>query len=241
MPQVKPVVKLLQCTPNAQRLIALSAKLCYSPVGVEELNEGMDDPAAEKFIEKLMSLGHLSPAEHVCFTFGIEGVSRALLAQITRHRIASFSVQSQRYVSKAGDFNYVIPPAVEALGAAAVREFEGQMAQIARWYGEWQKKLGSGETANQDARFVLPNAAETKLIVTMNARELLHFFRERCCFRAQWELRHVAWQMLKICLEKMPAVFAAAGPSCIKGKCKEGEMNCGRAAEARKIKEGLFK
>jgi len=239
MPRVKPIVKLLQHTADAEQLVALAAKLCYSPSGINDLAAGIDDASAAQFVEKLTSLGHLSPIEHASFTFGIEGVSRALLAQITRHRIASFSVQSQRYVGST-DFNYIIPPAIEQLGADAVTEFENQMKQTARWYADWQQKLGGNrESSNEDARFVLPNAAETKFIVTMNARELLHFFKERCCFRAQWELRGIAWQMLKLCLDIAPSIFANAGPGCLNGKCTEGKMSCGRMSEAKSIREGL--
>ena len=240
MPKVLPSVKLLQCTPDAEQLVALSAKLCYSDSTIGGLADGIDKESAEKFVSKIMSLGHMSPVEHASFTFGVEGVSRALLAQITRHRIASFSVQSQRYVSKSGDFNYIVPPAIEALGADAVKEFEGQMTQIAQWYGDWQQRLGGkSESSNEDARFVLPNASETKMIVTMNARELKHFFALRCCFRAQWELRHVAWEMLKLCLKAAPSLFGEAGPSCLSGKCGEGKMCCGKMAEVKKMREKI--
>jgi len=242
MPQVKPTVKLIQYTPDAEKLAAVSAKLCYSPSSIDELASGVDGEAAAGFIEKLMSLGHMSPIEHASFTFGIEGVSRSLLAQITRHRIASFSVQSQRYVGKAADFNYIIPPEIEKLGADSVKEFENQMKQISAWYECWQAKLGGNkESSNEDARFVLPNAAETKFIVTMNARELRHFFKERCCFRAQWEIRGVAWQMLKLCLEAAPPLFAGAGPGCLSGKCTEGKMSCGRMNEDKEIRGKLNK
>ncbi|MDE6211323.1 MAG: FAD-dependent thymidylate synthase, partial [Clostridia bacterium] len=119
MPQVKPSVKLLEYTPNPERTIALAAKLCYSDATIENLQEGLDKSDITKFIERLRSFGHASPFEHASFTFGIEGVSRSLLAQITRHRIASFSVKSQRYVAantSGATCNYVIPEAIEAMG-----------------------------------------------------------------------------------------------------------------------------
>jgi thymidylate synthase (FAD) len=188
-------------------------------------------------------LCHLSAVEHANFTFGIEGVSRTLLTQITRHRIASFSVQSQRYVnfSKNG-FSYVIPPSIRALGDEAVKRFEGQMATMQGWYDEWCAALGgAGEESNQDARFVLPGSSETKMIVTMNARELLHFFSLRCCNRAQWEIRELAWNMLALVCEVAPALFSTAGPACVRGKCFEGKMTCGLSSEVRKKQDRTVK
>ena len=242
MPRVKPNVKLLQYTGNPEQTVALAAKLCYSDATIEKLADGVTEEAAAKFLSKLMGMGHQSPIEHASFTFGIEGVSRALLAQITRHRIASFSVKSQRYVSAKENFNYIIPPAIESLGEDAVKEYEAQMAQMQQWYADWQEKLGGkGEKINEDARFVLPNASATKMVVTMNARELFHFFSLRCCFRAQWEIREVAWQMLKLVSQVAPNLFASAGPNCYCGGCTEGVKSCGRQAEVKQIRNGLNK
>lgn len=235
MAQVKPSVKLLEYTPNPERTIALAAKLCYSDATIANLQEGLDDSNVEKFIQRLRSFGHASPFEHANFTFGIEGVSRSLLAQITRHRIASFSVKSQRYVdaNKSGStFNYIIPESIEALGEEYVEKYKAQMDTMHKWYTEWQALLGGVcEKSNEDARFVLPNAAETKMIVTMNARELFNFFKLRCCNRAQWEIRNVAWQMLELVLQVAPSIFQNCGPSCLSGKCSEGKMACGRIYE----------
>ena len=187
-----------------------------------------------------MERGHLSVTEHASFTFAVEGVSRALLAQLTRHRIASFSVHSQRYVSMADGFDYVVPPSISALGEAEEAEFARQMDTLHAWYCQWQEKLGgANEAANQDARFVLPGAAATRLLVTMNARELMHFFELRCCNRAQWEIREMAWQMLAACREAAPALFAGAGPACLRGVCPEGKACCGRADEVRARSESL--
>lgn len=233
-------VALLRYTPEPQEAVAMGAKLCYSAAGIEELKHGIEARSQDAFLERLMEFGHLSPIEHASFTFGIEGVSRSLLAQITRHRIASFSVKSQRYVSEAsaakeeGVFGYIIPPRIEALGPGAVKEYESQMSQIQLWYDGWVEKLGnSGESTNEDARFVLPNAAETKMMVTMNARELLHFFNLRCCNRAQWEIRALASEMLRLVREAAPVMFRDAGPGCLKGPCPEGKMSCGRIKEVR--------
>ena len=171
-------VRLLTYTPIPQEVVAMGARLCYSDAGVDELAQGVSEKDQSKYLQRLMDMGHLSPIEHCSFSFGIEGVSRALLAQITRHRLASFSVQSQRYVSKAneqGCFSYILPPAIEALGEEAVAEYDRQMMTMQQWYNDWQARLGNaGEASNEDARFVLPNAAETRMVLTMNARELLH-------------------------------------------------------------------
>lgn len=235
MPQVKPKVKLLQYTPVPENLVSMAARLCYSQSDLEALEARVEQRDQTAFIKKVTGMGHLSVIEHAAFTFGIEGVSRSFLAQITRHRIASFSVQSQRYVAQGGEqgFDYVIPPAIEALGEEAVREFESQMQAMSGWYEAWRARLGKGEKSNEDARFVLPNACATRMMVTMNARELLHFLNLRCCGRAQWEIREAAWQMLDLAYKAAPALFENAGPGCLGGTCPEGEKSCGRAGEMR--------
>lgn len=238
--KVEGKARLIRYTENPEGTIALASKLCYSSRDVDELAADIDGKDNAKFIAMLSNMGHYSPFEHAAFTFSIEGVSRALLAQITRHRVASFSVRSQRYVNE-GEFRYVVPPAITALGAAAAEEYERQMQTMLGWYRDWQERLGgAGEGANEDARFVLPNACETKMIVTMNARELMHFFELRCCFRAQWEIRRIAWDMLREATRVAPNVFVNAGPGCLRGVCPEGKKSCGRTAEVRKIKEALL-
>ncbi len=194
-------------------LCAIGAGLCYDA----------KDPW--KALKEALKNGHESVIEHNTFTFLIEGVSRALLAQLTRHRIASFSVQSQRYVVLSGGFPYVIPKRIKELGPEDVQLFMDQMAQIAKWYDGWIEKLG--KKGAEDARFVLPNACETKLLMTMNARELRHFFSLRCCRRAQWEIREMADQMLCECKWEANDLFAKAGPGCVRGACPEGEKSCG--------------
>ena len=234
MAKAKLKVILLRATPDPDEIVALGARLCYAQADVESLRERVEAKDQAAFVERVMERGHLSVTEHASFTVAVEGVSRALLAQLTRHRIASFSVQSQRYVSMADGFDYVVPPSISALGEDAEAEFARQMDQMHAWYCQWQEKLGgAGESANQDARFVLSNAAATRLLVTMNARELLHFFELRCCNRAQWEIREMAWQMLACCREAAPALFAHAGPACVSGPCPEGKNTCGKASEVR--------
>ncbi|MEZ4357338.1 MAG: FAD-dependent thymidylate synthase [Eubacteriales bacterium] len=238
MGQVKSRVYLLTHTPNPEEAIALCAKLCYSDAEIKEIANGISADKCAGFIKTLIKMNHLAPIEHASFTFGIEGVSRALLAQITRHRLASFCVKSQRYVgakNEQGVFAYVVPPSIEALGEEAVLKFNSQMNTLQGWYNEWVDALGNaGEKSNEDARFVLPNACETKIIVTMNARELLHFFELRCCFRAQWEIREVAWEMFRLVYKVAPNIFSLGGPSCINHTCNEGKMSCGRSAESKK-------
>lgn len=247
-----PKVTLLAYTPDPERTVACAAKLCYSPSTIADLNDGLTDEKVESFVNMLSGLGHESPIEHASFTFGIEGVSRALLAQITRHRIASFSVKSQRYV-KEGAFEFVTPPEVSADGEVlkiyneSMRAAQAAYDKIAEVLTEKHKQtfLAEGKDektaarlaskkAIEDARFVLPNACETKMVVTMNARSLMNFFHHRCCNRAQWEIHEVADQMLSLVRGVAPNLFKKAGPSCMSGACPEGNMTCGKAAEMRK-------
>ncbi len=229
MPQVCQRVELIRHTVDGEAVVALAAKLCYAGGDLDSLLEKIAAGDQRAFLRKIREMGHESVLEHVSFTFLAEGVSRSLLAQLTRHRIASFSVQSQRYVSYAKGFGYVVPPAVSALGPEAEGEYAAQMAQMQRWYEGWQTKLGT----NEDARFVLPNACETRLMVTMNARELRHFFALRMCERAQWEIRAMAEKMFALCWEQTPELFEDAGPGCLRGPCPEGEKSCGKAMEKR--------
>ena len=236
MPEAALNVVLLQHTPEPEAVVAMAAKLCYSPSGVEELKEKIEAKDQAAFVEKLASIGHLSPIEHVSFTFGIEGISRACSHQLVRHRVASYSQQSQRYV-KAEQFAYVIPPSIKQ-DPALVREFEKCMAEAQENYTKVLKRLEElgyqGEAGQQDARYLLPNAAETKIVVTMNARELLHFFRVRCCNRAQWEIRQMAELMLHHVRGAAPTIFAKSGPGCLYAPCPEGKMTCGKIEEVRK-------
>lgn len=236
---VKPKAELIRYTPNPEETIALSAKLCYSESSPSDLMDKLADSDVSKFIKMLSNMGHLSTFEHASFSFAITGVSRALLAQITRHRVASFSVRSQRYVSM-DDFNYLIPPSIVELGEDAVKEYQTQMDTCAKWYKGWQEKLGGKcESANEDARFVLPNACETNMILTMNARELIHFFELRCCNRAQWEIRDIAWQMLEAVIGVAPNVFSSAGAGCCSGPCPEGAKCCTKAKQVKEKQQAM--
>lgn len=249
-------VILLSTTYEPERIVASSAKLCYSSSGIEDLVEKQTDEKVKSFIQMLTEMGHESPIEHAVFTFGIENVSRALLAQITRHRIASFSVQSQRYV-RSSQFDFITPPrileneAALALYDETMKDLQSAYDRIAelltadelkRQYGDREptpeERKKAEKAVLEDARFVLPNAATTKMVLTMNARSLYNFFAHRCCNRAQWEIRALAEDMLKLCRQAAPTLFANAGPACLTGPCPEGKMSCGKALEMReKYKE----
>lgn len=265
-------VKLIAHTPEPDKVVSMAAKLCYSKVGVEDIEEDLTDEKVEKFLNHLVSIGHESPVEHVTFTFAVEGISRACSHQIVRHRLASYSQQSQRYV-KLDQFEYIIPPEIEKLPRAKEAFIEHMEAsqkayddlvdllieeKIRTRYNNFYESRGflmsliDKNTKNdiknyidlfrlehkkeynaiekeaiEDARYVFPNACETKIVITMNARSLLHFFNVRCCNRAQWEIRQMADEMLRQCKEVAPILFKNAGPNCTYGKCGEGNMCCG--------------
>jgi thymidylate synthase (FAD) len=217
-------VILLEHTPEPERLVAAAARLCYSDKSADELLDNFTPDKVESFVKKLVSLGHESPMEHVCFTFAIDGISRACSHQLVRHRIGvSFSQKSQRYV-KENQFEYVTPPKIAAKPELA-EKFDKAMADM---QGVYEELLAAGVPA-EDARFVLPNAASTSLVVTMNVRSLWHFFELRCCNRAQWEIRALANAMLAEVREVAPLLFAKAGATCDSmGICFEGGMTCGK-------------
>ena len=267
-------VKLMAHTPNPDAIVAAAAKLCYSPVGGDGIMEKLDDEEVAKFVNTLVNMGHESPIEHVSFTFAIEGISRSCSHQIVRHRLASYSQQSQRYV-KLDQFEYIIPPEIEKDSYARSiftkhmedsqkaydelvdmlienkldkkyptwiedtedeytnlnTEEQLQLNQNIRnlWAKNHKKEYNALEKeAIEDARYVFPNACETKMVFTMNARSLYNFFSKRCCNRAQWEIRQLADEMLKLVKEVAPILFSNCGAPCIvTGKCPEGKMTCG--------------
>lgn len=214
-------VELLAHTPDPEVQVARAARLCYFGADIDRLKEVMTPEKSAELVRKLVAMGHASPIEHVTFTFGIEGVSRALTHQLVRHRIASYSQQSQRYVD-GGKFGFVIPPSIEEnpnLKAAYIKFMESCEDMYA--------SLAANGIEKEDARFVLPNGCDTKIIVTMNVRTLMNFFQRRCCNRAQWEIRALAWKMLALCKEVAPILFENAGPDCwTQHTCHEGNMTC---------------
>lgn len=256
-------VKLLSHTPCPEQLVAAAAKLCYSPVGVDEIQKNLTPEKIESFVNMLSEMGHESPMEHASFTFAIEGISRACSHQLVRHRIASYSQQSQRYVD-GKSFDFVTPPAILDC-PEALEEYEKIISMQADSYGKIRDALAANtarekypalpednlkaleefksmdkvaysaaiKKANEDARFILPNACTTAIVVTMNTRSLWNFFAHRCCNRAQWEIRELAIQMLRLCKQVSPSLFKNSGPSCMRGKCPEGKLSCGRPQEMR--------
>lgn len=277
MTYTKPKVKLLSHTMNPELVVACAGKLCYSKVGVDALEEKQTDESVQKFLNMLVDIGHESPLEHISFTFAIEGISRACSHQIVRHRIASYSQQSQRYVNLVEDFEYIMPPAyrendllksifIEAMEqdeeayrklvhtslmlrakelglgkryAIALRdedeEFKKECPDLVTYFKLNMKKeyAKAEKEAIEDARYVFPNACETKMVVTMNARSLINFFDHRCCERAQWEIRDLAEIMLMLVKTVAYNIFKKSGPNCVSGPCPEGAMSCGKVQEKR--------
>jgi thymidylate synthase (FAD) len=215
-------VELLYHTPNPERAIATAARLCYAPVGASELMETMPPERVRSVLTTIMGSGHFSTLEHASYTFAVDGVSRALTHQLVRHRLASFNQQSQRYVKFKGDIS-VIKPETIAQNEACSQLFDEVTDTISKAY---QTLVEAGIPA-EDARYLLPNACETKIVITMNVRELLHFFELRCCNRAQWEIRELAWRMLDLVRPTAPFIFVDAGAPCVHGSCTEGKMTCG--------------
>ena len=212
-------VKLLAYTQNADAICAAAGRSCYSEKSSMELVDSMKDP--QKTLGKIVGMGHHSVIEHATFTFSVEGVSRSLTHQLVRHRIASYSQQSQRYVSMDKP-TYVIPKTVEA-DPELKKVYEDTMKDIWESYNKLVEKIPP-----EDARYVLPNGCTTNITITMNARELFHFFTLRCCNRAQWEIRDLADEMIRQCKKVSPIIFANAGPPCVRGPCPEGKLTCGK-------------
>jgi len=217
-------VKLINYTDNPEKMVAQSARLCYSALDIGKLSEELDSDSIKKLVKKIIKLGHYSVLEHVSFTFAVEEISRVTTHQLVRHRLASFSQQSQRYVKiKEVGFPYIIPNTIKE-NKKTLNIFKKTVEELDRIYHELLKQ----GIPSEDARYILPQAVETKIIFTANARELLHVFRLRCCNRAQWEIREVAKRMLNEVKHIAPNIFQNAGPPCVSGKCPEGELSCGK-------------
>lgn len=263
----KQYVQLLEHTPNPERLVAVAAKLCYSSSSIEELTFKQEDEMVGRFVNKLISMGHLSPVEHVTFTFGIEGISRITEIHLIRHRIASYSIQSGRYVNRENPI-FITPPSIEA-SSVALKRYELIAQQSMEAYNDLflilmlkqmnlsdhiiehmttderistvmmlqdsnKKEYNAFEKiAIEDARYAHLQSISTRVIMTMNVRELMHFFNTRCCTRAQWEVRDLASEMLIKCQEVAPLLFSKCGPSCVYGQCGEGQLCCGQQTNMR--------
>ncbi|MCX8032048.1 MAG: FAD-dependent thymidylate synthase [Thermoleophilia bacterium] len=231
-------VTLLQHTPTPERAVAAAGRLCYAPVSAAALKETMTEEEIARLVRGLVRSGHLSALEHASFTFAVDGISRACSHQLVRHRIASYSQQSQRYVRFGSKDSFVVPPNIASSPEANAVFLEAM--EHARQAYERLVEIGlaegrKGESVYEDARFVLPNAAETKIVVTMNARELRHFFALRCCRRAQWEINRLAWTMRHLVIGVAPLLFENTGPGCLAHSCPEGKMSCGQPYTAEEV------
>lgn len=217
-------VELLSSTQDPEQNVVAAIRQCYSQVGAKEIKQKTDKETRERLIRQVINSGHTSTLEHASFTFSIEGVSRVTEIQLIRHRIGcSYSIQSGRYV-KRGNAQYVIPPAILGGDKKILKKVRDHFDNTQKLYNEL---IDLGVKA-EDARYCQPQSLKTKIVVTMNIRALLHFFELRCCKRAQWEIQHLANEMLKIVKNKAPTIFENAGPSCISsGICWEGNMSCG--------------
>lgn len=269
-------VILLDYTPNPEKLVASAAKLCYSKSDIEHLYENQTPEKIETFINKLLQINHFSPLEHISFTFGIEGVSRTLTHQLVRHRIASYSQKSQRYVNE-NQFDYIIPSQIKnnyhtnkiyndlmmdiqekynnmfnvlmfekIKNTNNINEWdkynllkqpEINMIEVIEQFKQYNKKLYSQyeKSIIEDVRYILPNATETKIIVTMNFRTLINFCKERSCNRAQWEIRQMTIEMIKLIKPICPTLYKLLCPGCVSGNCPEGYMSCGKAKEVKEF------
>ncbi|MEM0286423.1 MAG: FAD-dependent thymidylate synthase [Candidatus Methanomethylicaceae archaeon] len=213
-------VTLLSYTPNPEKIIAIAARQCHSKLSALEISNKIKEEEIEKIINKLIEIGHTSVLEHVCFTFLIEDISRVCSHQLVRHRIASYSQQSQRHV-KVED-NFIIPESIKK-NNETYKIFLDALDYCKSCY----RKLIEMGVPIEDARYIIPQASPTKIVVTMNARSLMNFFELRCCLSAQWEIRMLAEKMLELVKNVAPNVFKKAGPFCVsKGICPEKKYDC---------------
>lgn len=214
-------VVILSYTPEPEKQVAIAANLCYSSSDIEQVEKKFYDKEEQKRLISILLLhNHLSPFEHVSFTFGIQNVSRSLTHQLVRHRIASYSQQSQRYVTIKKEIPFIIPPSIE--NSSYKDKFVNYINQGKDLY---EKMIKDG-IPKEDARYLLTNATCSNIIVTMNARSLLNFFELRCCKHAQWEIRKLAFIMLSKVKKIAPLLFDKAGPSCKRGFCRENDDSC---------------
>jgi len=225
-------VTLLSYTPDPERVTAAAARQCYSKFSATKAFEDFKKGDIEKQLRLVIGNGHLSVLEHASFTFAIDGVSRACTHQLVRHRIASYSQQSQRYV-KLDEIEFVVPGTIAA-SETGLKRYNESLETCKRCYSDLLK---SGIPA-EDARYILPQASPSKIVVTMNSRSLMNFFELRCCLRAQWEIRAVAEEMLKLVKGVAPVIFENSGPSCVSKKtCPDKDYDCPKWVELyKKIK-----
>ena len=211
-------VKLINNTPDPDKTCATAALSCRSEKTPSVIIEDIDEENIAGVLRYTIGHGHHSVVEHANFTFSISGVSRALTHQLVRHRIASYSQQSQRAV-KLDEPTYVTPHTINS-DAEALNSYDRFMAETWDFY----VRLVDSGVPEEDARYVLPNATTSNIVVTMNARELIHFFSLRCCITAQWEIRQMANRMLRDVKRVAPIIFENAGPPC--DNCPEPDIDC---------------
>lgn len=222
-PISNPKVSLLYFTPNPEESIYVAARICYAALGANELQKNVNVEDAKKLIRFLVKAGHHSALEHASFTFSVENVSRVLTHQLVRNRIASYSHQSQRYVEMDENLKFIVPPNIKEN-----TEFYSRFVEMVDGQITFYHDMVAAGIPKEDARYIIGGGVETKIVVTMNARELLNFFEHRVCHRAQWEIQSLARQMLELVLIEASTVFETAGPSCVREGCHEGKMSCGR-------------
>lgn len=217
-------VVLLSYTKDPEQNVVAGIRQCYSAIGATELKEKTNQEIRDRLIDQVVGSGHTSTVEHASFTFAIEGISRACSHQLVRHRMASYSQQSQRYVDLSkSELEYIMPPSIMG-DKSKEKKYKEVMNLLEKKY----KELIESGVKPEDARYILPNACQTKIVVTMNARSLLNFFQERTCQRAQWEIRIMANKMLQEVKKIAPKIFENAGPTCRSiGICWEGNLSCG--------------
>jgi len=214
-------VTLIAYTPDPEKVAAAAARQCYSKFSATRALQNMTPDEIKKQLKKVIGNGHLSTLEHVSFTFAIEGISRACSHQLVRHRIASYSQQSMRYV-KLEEIDFIVPESI-ARDEKALALYTSTLEQCKECY----KSLQSVSIPTEDARYILPQASPTKIVMTMNVRSLMNFFELRCCLRAQWEIRQLACEMLATVKSIAPIIFENAGPACESRKiCPEKYYEC---------------
>lgn len=214
-------VELVSYTKDPEIACARCASVSWRQSGMKEITLEQ----AREIIKRALRYGHESVIEHVSFTFFVEGISRSLTHQLVRHRIASYTQQSMRYVDLTNLEGYFIKPESISKNQELDELFDNTIINCKDAYDHFRKN----GIPPEDARFVLPISTQTKIAMTMNARELRHFFMLRCCLRAQWEIRELANKILQICKSVAPSLFENAGPSCAKlGYCPEAELTCGK-------------
>ena len=219
-------VALMSHTPDPERVVAAAARLCYSKFNATKAFAEFDQKEIKRQLGIILANGHFSVLEHASFTFAIEGISRACSHQLVRHRIASFSQQSQRFV-KLKEIEFIIPEKIRN-NERALDVYDNALETCR---GAYQELVEIGIPA-EDARYVLPNASPTKIVVTMNARSLVNFFELRCCLSAQWEIRQLAEEMLRLVRQVAPTIFEKAGPFCFSRKiCQERKYDCPKWVE----------